>query len=174
MRAFFEALCQSRYALKAESTQKLRLSALGFTLLEVMIAMAVLGIALLALLALHRQSLQSVVRMEQMSRAAMLAQQVMTQAELERFPPVGSTSGVIQREGAEEMQRWERKVEPSPLFPDLRKVTVRVLYGPDLRRTFELVELIHNPFPLLLPGAAPFGAPMGQPSLMPNSPAGVQ
>ena len=41
----------------------------GFTLLEVLIAIAVLGIALLALLSLEHQDLQSVIRGQEDSRA---------------------------------------------------------------------------------------------------------
>ena len=53
----------------------------AFTLLEVMVAMAILGIALLGLLGLHHQSMVSVIRAQQTTRAAMLAQAVMTEAE---------------------------------------------------------------------------------------------
>ena len=75
----------------------------GFTLLEVMIAIAVLGIALLALLSLEHQDLQSVIRGQEISRAAMLAQALMTQAELERFP------------GARHYQRQLRPDVPRPV-----------------------------------------------------------
>ena len=44
----------------------------GFTLLEVMVAMAVLGIAMLALLTLHHQSLESVIHCRDIARAGML------------------------------------------------------------------------------------------------------
>ena len=71
--------------------------AAGFTLLEVMVAMAVLGIALLALLTLHHQSLQSVIHSRDISRAGMLSQTIMTQAELEQFPQLGVTKGNFER-----------------------------------------------------------------------------
>ena len=71
----------------------LRRRARGFTLLEVMVAIAILGIALLGLLGLQHQSMQSVIRAQQSTRASMLAQAVMTEAELERFPDLGRTSG---------------------------------------------------------------------------------
>src|SRR5690242_16364751 len=96
----------------------------GFTLLEVLIAIAVL-----ALLSLEHQDLQSVIRGQEVSRAAMLAQALMTQAELQRFPPLGTSSGDFDRmySGRYPNFRWTRSVQPSPVFPDLRKVEIHVL-----------------------------------------------
>ena len=121
----------------------------GFTLLEVLIAIAVLGIALLALLSLEHQDLQSVIRGQEISRAAMLAQAMMTQAELQRFPPLGTTSGNFDQmySGRYPGFRWTRLVEPSPTFPDLREVEIHVLYGPQFGRNYALVEFLHNPIP---------------------------
>jgi general secretion pathway protein I len=127
----------------------------GFTLLEVMIAMAVLGIALLALLSLHHQSLQTVIHGQDMSRAAMLAQAVMSQAELERFPNLGITKGDFSNLFPREYPnfRWERTVAASGMFPDVRKVVVTVLYGPNLSRSFSLTEYLHSPVPIEMPNA---------------------
>ena len=121
----------------------------GFTLIEVMIAIAVLGIALLALLSLEHQDLQSVIRGQEISRAAMLAQTLMTQAELERFPALGTTSGNFDQlyAGQYPNYRWTRSVLPSSVFPDLRKVEIDVLYGPNLGRSYAVVEFVHNPLP---------------------------
>jgi general secretion pathway protein I len=121
----------------------------GFTLLEVLIAIAVLGIALLALLSLEHQDLQSVIRGQEISRASMLAQALMTQAELERFPALGNTSGNFDQmySGQYPNFRWARSVQPSSAFPDLRMVQVNVLYGPHFGRTYAVVEFMHNPAP---------------------------
>lgn len=121
----------------------------GFTLIEVLIAIGVLGIALMALLSLHHEDLQSVIRAQEISRAAMLAQTLMTQAELQRFPPLGSTSGNFNElyPGQYRNYRWTRLVTPSASFPDLRKVEVRIAYGPHLGRSFDIVEFLHNPVP---------------------------
>jgi general secretion pathway protein I len=126
-----------------------RRRARGFTLLEVMVAIAILGIALLGLLGLQHQGIQSVIRAQQMTRASMLAQAVMTEAELERFPDLGFTSGDFEASfpGQYRDFRWERNVEASGLFPDVRKVQVAVHYGPGLSQTFALVEFLHSPIP---------------------------
>lgn len=121
----------------------------GFTLLEVMIALAVVAIALVALLGLHHQDLQSVIQTQDRTRAAMLAQGVMTQAELGPFPQVGTTSGDFQSSypGQYPNFKWEKVVQASGIFPDVRKVTIGVLYGPGFHRRFDLVEFIHGSLP---------------------------
>jgi len=125
------------------------LQSAGFTLLEVMVAMAVLGIALLALLTLHHQSLESVIHSRDIARAGMLCQTIMTQAELEQFPRLGVTRGNFERyfPGHYQKFRWERDVLESGVFPDVRKVRVTVFYGPKLSRTFAITEYLHNPVP---------------------------
>lgn len=122
----------------------------GFTLLEVMLAMAVLGIALMALLALHHQSLQSVIHGQDISRAAQLAQAVMSVAEMERFPDVGMTKGNFETLFPKEYPNftWEQIVTLSGFFPDVCKVQVIVFYGPNQSKSFTLTEFMHDPIPI--------------------------
>jgi hypothetical protein len=117
--------------------------------------MAVLGVALMALLSLHHQSLQSVIHGQDITRAAMLAQSVMSQAELERFPNLGATKGDFSAMFPSEYPgfRWQRMVIASGMFPDVRKVVVTVLYGPNLSRSFSLTEFLHSPMPIVMPGS---------------------
>ena len=121
----------------------------GFTLLEVMVAIAILGIALLGLLGLQHQSMQSVIRAQQSTRASMLAQAVMTEAELERYPDLGRTNGDFESSFPGEFPdfRWQREVDASGMFPDVRKVEVVIRYGPSLAQSFALVEFLHSPIP---------------------------
>ena len=121
----------------------------GFTLLEVMLAIAILGTALAGLLGLHHQSMQSVIRAQDFTRASMLAQAVLTEAELERFPDLGHTSGDFQASFPGQFRdfRWERIVQASGTFPDVREVKILVRYGPTLGNSFELVEFLHSPVP---------------------------
>jgi general secretion pathway protein I len=129
-------------------------TATGFTLIEVMVALAVVAIALLGLLSLQHSTLQSVVRASEMTKAALLAQEVMTQTEIGQFPNVGVTTGNFENTHPRSYPnfRWERRVEPSAVFPEVRKVTVLIHYGPRLRRTFELTEMIRNPLAIPQPG----------------------
>ena len=134
----------------------------GFTLLEVMVAIAILGIALMGLLGLQHQSMQSVIRAQQSTRASMLAQAVMTEAELERWPDLGLTSGDFESSFPGEFKdfRWQRAVANSGTFPDVREVKVLIRYGPALKQNFLLVEFLHSPIP---PDPTTIqGAPTGQ------------
>src|SRR5260370_26863488 len=121
----------------------------GFTLLEVMVAIAILGTALVSLLSLHHQSMQSVIRAQDMTRASMLAQSVMTHTQLVRFPELGRSTGDFQSSFPGQFQnfRWERVVEASANFPDVREVKILVRYGPGQSRSFSLVEFLHSPMP---------------------------
>ena len=123
--------------------------AAGFTLLEVMIAVAFIGIALLALLSLHHTNLDSVIRGQNLTEAAALAQALMAQAELERFPPLGVTQGDFSQmhPGQYRNFRWRRSVEGSPLFADVRRVRLQVFYGAGRVHSFTLTEFMHNPVP---------------------------
>ena len=126
----------------------------GFTLLEVMISVAILSIALMALLALDHQDLQSVIRAQDLSRASLLAQAMMTQAELSGFPELGTRNGNFQQmyRGKYPNFKWRRAVSKSGVFADVHKVTVTVFYGTAFSNSFDLVEFIHDPNP---PEAAP-------------------
>ena len=121
----------------------------AFTLLEVMIAIAFIAIAMIALMGLHRQDLEAVIRAQDLTRAAMLAQMIMTQAEMEHFPPPGETRGDFSRlyPGQYVNFRWERTVDPLPNFPDVCRVRVRVFYGSNFHLSFGLAEFLHNPNP---------------------------
>jgi hypothetical protein len=102
----------------------------------------------------------------------MLAQSVMAGAELERFPQLGRTGGDFRQlyKGLYPGYRWQRSVEASGLFPDIRKVEVSVSYGPRFRRSFALTEFLHDPEPQPMPngGAAGTTNPSGGPSIIPG------
>jgi general secretion pathway protein I len=134
----------------------------AFTLLEVMIAVAFIGIAMLALLSLHQSNLASVIRAQDLTRASMLAQQLMSTAEVERFPLPGRTHGDFHRDypgGQFNNFRWEREVTLLPQFPDMRRVRVSVIYGHRFGRRFDLLEYMHNPNPPPMPRNQPEGNP---------------
>lgn len=133
-----------------------RAVAAGFTLLEVMIAVAFIGIGMLALLSLHNRNLHTVIGAQELSRVVVLGQALMTQAETERYPNLGRTSGDFQKDypGKYPGFRWQRDVTITPGIPDLRTVAVSILYGAGGKRVFLLTEIMHNPTPNPPPGAA--------------------
>lgn len=96
----------------------------GFTLLEIMIAIAFVSLALVAVLQAQGQSIKLVNRARFTSRAVFLAQIIMAD-------PAGSDtfSGETTTGNFEEpldYLAWERKVTPIQMMPGLFKIVVRV------------------------------------------------
>ena len=99
----------------------------GFTLLEVLVAVAVLGLALVSLLGLHVRNLALIERDQRVTDATMLARHLLTQAEIEGFPDLGREEGDFEAWYPERYPdlRWEREVTEVPI-PGVRQVHVRV------------------------------------------------
>lgn len=102
----------------------------GFTLLEIMVALAIIGIALVSLLALGNRSIGVNDRLQHLTRATLLAQQKM--AESENLARSGGIAGLNEEQGdfAEPFTayRWQVRFSETPL-PAVRMVTVTVLWG---------------------------------------------
>ena len=114
----------------------------GFTLLEVMLAMAVLALALPILLGLRNRDVDVLDRSRTLTTATLLAQEKLFETELQPFPPIGEQRGAFtdpppgyQYNTAGEDRapgfRWARIVAPTP-FEFVRDVRIRVswLRGP--------------------------------------------
>ena len=117
----------------------------GFSLLEVMIAMAILATVLVVLLQNHGMSIRVSLRARQASIAANLARDLMTEIELEGFPTVGSETGnfMDRYPGLYPGYTWEREVNESVFADYIREVTVRVNYPVDRSTAgIELLNLI--------------------------------
>lgn len=95
----------------------------GFTLLEVMVALAILATAFVAVLKLHADSVEMMIASRIHTSAAQLAQFKMTEVEILGLENLGLLSGEFS-ELAPEYQ-WKISVEPTPLM-DWNKVTVTV------------------------------------------------
>ncbi len=110
----------------------------GFTLLEVMIALAILAIALPVLLGLRNRDVDLHLRARDLTAATLLAQEKLLEAELAGFLPLGEVSGdfkglplgfetAVETGDRASGYRWKRIVSPTPL--DLvREVRVQVLW----------------------------------------------
>lgn len=100
----------------------------GFTLLEVMIALAIVGIVLVTLIGLETRTIQLAERQERVTQATLLAQEKMTEIET----GAQSLIGVEGREGTfeepYELYRWTLELESTPL-PAIEMVTVTVAWG---------------------------------------------
>jgi general secretion pathway protein I len=101
----------------------------GFTLLEVMIALAIISIALISLLSLATSSINVNARLQKITQATLLAQEKMTDVEAKirksnTEPP--DEEGEFNEPFVE--FRWRTVFEETP-FPPLRMVTVIVAWG---------------------------------------------
>ncbi len=125
-----------------------RKSRAGFTLLEVMIALAILSLVAVAFLRAQAASVRLVDESSQISLATLLAREKMAETESIGFPDLGKESGKW-GEGkhwsgkwtgdALPGWRWEKNVTATDM-PNLRKVQVKIFWteGQDERST-ELV-----------------------------------
>ncbi|MEW6427402.1 MAG: type II secretion system protein [Thermodesulfobacteriota bacterium] len=114
-------------------------SSRGFTLLEVMIALAIVGIALVTLLSLANRAVQLEHEQQQLTRATMLAARRMAEFEIDHRQ---GRNGAPAEEGgfADPFAafRWRVAVADT-LLPEVLQVTVTVLWGAE--RKMEKVEL---------------------------------
>lgn len=111
----------------------------GFTLLEVMVALAIVAIALVALLGLANRSIAVNAQLQKITQATLLAQERMTEIEIEAgrgAVQVFNEEGIFDEPFAE--YRWRVSYEDTPL-PNLQMVTVTVAWGDEERN--EMVDL---------------------------------
>jgi type II secretion system protein I len=113
----------------------------GFTLLEVMVAVAILGFVLVSLLGLASRSGQDVIVAERITTATLLAKRKMT----ETLPPLGTlTLGEDEGEFEEEDFKdytWKKiiSISPTPIVK-LKEVRIAVLWKEGDRQ--EMLELV--------------------------------
>ncbi len=115
----------------------------GFTLLEILVAVAILGVALVSLVGLHARNIRLLAESQQTTLAALLASRLAAEAQSETFPPIGIQSGgfvALDEEPSEASGErvggalahglsWRRDVEPTGL-ENLRRVRVSILDAP--------------------------------------------
>jgi general secretion pathway protein I len=112
----------------------------GFTLLEVMIALAILAVVGVAFLRTQAGSVRLVDESTQISMATLLARERMAELESMAFPEGGKKSG-----GGDEtfpQFRWEQIISPAEI-PGLQKALVRVLWKDGTKeRSLELMAYL--------------------------------
>src|SRR5215510_4292013 len=117
----------------------------GFTLLEVLVAMAVLAVALVSLLGLYNRSLLLTIRAQRLSTATLLVQEVLTRTQLEGMNALRVTTGDFAdfHPGQYPEFRWYRTVRPTALA-GLWELRVGVSWGERADETCELT--LFTPF----------------------------
>jgi general secretion pathway protein I len=101
-------------ARRARHTRYFKPDTAGFTLLEVMVAVAVIAIALIPLLRLHLLSLDATLYAQDLTTAVGLAQKMMAEMPSQLEP--GETHGTFD-EAIYQRFRWQTSVSESEEFP---------------------------------------------------------
>jgi general secretion pathway protein I len=110
----------------------------GFTLLEVMVAVAILAFVLVSLMGLQNSSSRDVLLAERITMATLLAKRVMTETLITRpSAPLEKDGEFTEEEFAE--YKWKKIVAPTPV-PQVLEVRVAVLWKEGER--LEQVELV--------------------------------
>jgi len=110
----------------------------GFTLLEVMLAVAILSLVIISLMGLQSRSSQDVMLAEHMTSATLLAKRVMTETLLIKPQRPLEKEGEFEEEEFGDYT-WKVTVVPSPI-PLIMEVRVAVLWAEGDRE--EKVELV--------------------------------
>jgi general secretion pathway protein I len=111
----------------------------GFTLLEVMVALAIVSVALVSLLTLANRSITTHARLQRLTQATLLAQQKMATTEVDaRFGRLvrNRQEGVFPEPYS--AYRWRLDFADTPL-PSIKAVTVTVVWGEE--KNHESVDL---------------------------------
>lgn len=101
----------------------------GFSLLEVMIALAIAGIALVSLLSLGTRSIGVHERLQRITQATLLAQQKMAETEASvqiSRQDLNADEGIF--DDPFSMYNWRLEYSETPL-PSVRMITVTVVWG---------------------------------------------
>ena len=122
----------------------------GFTLVEVLVALAILAIALVTLIRLLLVSVSMTDHARDVSRATLLAQARMDEALSSRNLEPDSPSGRVEGEAGEPTLQWETTVTDKSIaalesvgVQNLREVKVRVSWGKgDGERSIEMATLV--------------------------------
>ena len=118
----------------------------GFTLLEVLVAVAVLATALVSLLSLHAQNVRTISYDLRLARATLLAQDLMTRTlAAEEFPDPTRSSGDF---ASDPDYRWELEVLRGPtrdLEDQLREIHVRVFWDERDADAVRLATYVRRP-----------------------------
>jgi len=111
----------------------------GFTLLEIMVALAIIGVAFVALLGLRNRDIVLHERGRTMIEATALAQQRMGEVLVGSYPDVGTSEGRFEDE--QSRFAWRQEVQQTP-FEFVREVRVTVTWDPPRDERVDLVSYV--------------------------------
>ncbi|MFQ5780993.1 MAG: prepilin-type N-terminal cleavage/methylation domain-containing protein [Nitrospiria bacterium] len=97
----------------------------GFTLLEIMVALAVISISFVALLGLRNRDIALAAYSRHLTEATLLARQKITEVSATGFPDLGVTEGDFGE--AYSGFQWEQEVKQTP-FEVVRELVLTVIW----------------------------------------------
>ena len=113
----------------------------GFTLIEVMVALMIVAISFVGLLGIHNRNLRQVGRDQDVTRATLLARELIAQMEVsEKFPDTGTSTGEFESQPG---FFWEREVTETDL-PDVRLVRLHIVYDERQPNAYELLYFVRD------------------------------
>jgi general secretion pathway protein I len=117
----------------------------GFTLLEVMVALAIIAFAVVGLLGLHARNIKIVARDQNLTRATLLARELISQIQFQvtsnGLRDLGDDQGTFDGYPG---YRWERRVMTTGL-DEMREVIIRVIWDESMPNACELVYFVRDP-----------------------------
>lgn len=118
----------------------------GFTLLEVLVALAVLAIALAAIMRAMAQAIDTTATLREHNEALWVAQNRLTEHQMRRdWPAADTTDGEAEMGG--EKWFWREQVSTTP-EPKMRRIEITVRRLADSKETLaKLVGYLLNPTP---------------------------
>ncbi len=142
-------------------------NAAGFTLIEIAVAVAILGVALVTLVGLQTRMLSAYQSDNYRAKAAFYAQYMMSMIELQQEPPqigrnggdlytaldqTGYTADLDSTQIHKALKGWKYEQEVSsidlPLLPDaLRRVELRIYLGETTDDYYALIYVVPNEAP---------------------------
>jgi general secretion pathway protein I len=128
---------------RASAGRRRTRDARGFTLLEVMVALAVIATAFTALLGLHVRNLKIAASNQAYTQALLLSRSLISETQLGPYPEVGVAQGDFEERwpGRYTGFRWQRTVSDFSVLT-VRQVTIRVIPYDDESAASELTVFV--------------------------------
>lgn len=116
----------------------------GFTLLEIMIAVAIIAVGLTSLLGLHGHNIKNTLYNQQLAKATLLARDIASdlqfRASTQGIQSLNSVGGKLDEPGF----RFEVEVSPTEL-DSVRRAIIRVVFDERAPSACELVYFVSGP-----------------------------
>lgn len=113
----------------------------GFTLLEVMVAVAILGLVLVSVIGLGSRSANHVVLAEHMTTATLLAKRIMTETLADRQILPQEENGAFEEDAFKDYS-WKKSITISEVMEDIVVAEIRVVVSWKEGEREEGVELV--------------------------------